>query len=483
MKKLSQVLILSLLLVSVFGRNLCFSQTIHILSVNDIHATVEKMPALASLIDSLRQEDPELIVLSAGDNRTGNPINDRYKEPSYPMTAMMNAIGFNASAVGNHEFDSKVEGLRNQVNKSNFKYLCSNINAPDSMRLHTYPYTFLQAHGVKIAVLGTIAINSLGIPDCHPNNVIGVTFRQPNDVIPEYRWLKEQSDILLLLSHDGYKEDIITASKYPWIDVIIGGHSHTKVEGGEMHSGVMITQAVNKLKYATLSTITIKDGKVVNKEAKLLTINPKSDKEQTSHLSSLVSRLLDEFSDNPELNSVITQASTPFMTQEDLANMEMDALISETGADIAIQNGGGVRFNSFPTGPITVMDILKLDPFGNDAIMYEMTGQEIANFICNDYDIDMKQTVYVGGCTYTMQINPTDKSSKKIDILLPNGKPISKTKKYKVVTNSYAASISTSPKQDPGISLFRPCSDFVIDFLKKQPSVSYTNTHRTKIKL
>ena len=72
---------------------------VHILSVNDMHATIDVFPQLAALIDSLRTADPSLLVFSAGDNRTGNPLNDKYEIPAYPMVALMNQGGFNASTL------------------------------------------------------------------------------------------------------------------------------------------------------------------------------------------------------------------------------------------------------------------------------------------------------------------------------------------------------------------------------------------------
>ena len=63
-----------------------------IISVNDMHANVQKMPVLADIVDSIRAIYPNLLVLSAGDNRTGSPINDQYRIPAYPMVAMMNAM-------------------------------------------------------------------------------------------------------------------------------------------------------------------------------------------------------------------------------------------------------------------------------------------------------------------------------------------------------------------------------------------------------
>jgi len=65
-------------------------ETVRILSTNDMHAAIEKMPKLAAIVDSLRAIDPGLLVLSAGDNRTGNPYNDLYEPVSYPMIALMN---------------------------------------------------------------------------------------------------------------------------------------------------------------------------------------------------------------------------------------------------------------------------------------------------------------------------------------------------------------------------------------------------------
>ena len=77
-------------------------QQVHILSVNDMHAAIDRFPQLAGVVDSLRQLYPDLLLLSAGDNRTGNPVNDQYPEPCQPMVTLMNQLGFNYSALGTH---------------------------------------------------------------------------------------------------------------------------------------------------------------------------------------------------------------------------------------------------------------------------------------------------------------------------------------------------------------------------------------------
>ena len=96
---------------------------VHIISANDMHANIQRMPQLAAIVDSMRAQYPSLLVLSAGDNRTGEPVNDMYKIPAYPMVALMNQIGFDATTLGNHEFDGGPQNLGQLIGLSNFSYL------------------------------------------------------------------------------------------------------------------------------------------------------------------------------------------------------------------------------------------------------------------------------------------------------------------------------------------------------------------------
>ncbi|MBP7037121.1 MAG: hypothetical protein WAZ35_08505, partial [Bacteroidales bacterium] len=77
-----------------------------IFSVNDMHAAIDNFPKLAWIVDSLRSVYPNLLLIAAGDNQTGNPVNDQFPEKGFPVIDLMNAVGFNLSAVGNHEFDT-----------------------------------------------------------------------------------------------------------------------------------------------------------------------------------------------------------------------------------------------------------------------------------------------------------------------------------------------------------------------------------------
>lgn len=87
-RKLWLLTVALLLAVATFGEK----REIHILATNDMHASIEYFPQLAAIVDSLRGIDPGLLVFSAGDNRTGNPMNDQYEIPSYPIVALMNLV-------------------------------------------------------------------------------------------------------------------------------------------------------------------------------------------------------------------------------------------------------------------------------------------------------------------------------------------------------------------------------------------------------
>ena len=442
-----------------------------------MHATIDKMPKLKAFADSLRTIDPNLIVLSAGDNRTGNPYNDTYPETSLPMTVLMNEVGFDATAIGNHEFDSKVEGLRNVINKSNFTHLCANATFTDSLRLHVYPYKIMCRNGVKIGIVGSVQLNSTGIPDSHPDVVKGVRFRPIDDVLPRYKWMREQVDVMILLSHDGFESSAVTAEKFPFIDAIIAGHSHVVVDN-KLSNGVLINQAASKLRGVTITDIDVENGRVIKKSSKFV------DLATFTREDAGAKKVLDEFKNNPFLKETLTYVSSPFRNKEELAIMEMDALKEELGADVAIQNGGGVRYSTFPVGEFTVGDLLSLDPFGNNAVVYEFTGKELEDFIMNNLDLDEKQPVFVSGCSYVMNVkrgNTQDSTHPvSIKITMDKGKFDPKAK-YKVVTNSYAASVSTSPKEDKGTVLFEKCSDITMRWLRKQESVNYTGRRNIKL--
>ena len=447
---------------------------IHILAANDMHAQIEVFPQLAALADSLRTIDPSLLIFSAGDNRTGNPINDKYILQGYPMVALMNQVGFNGSALGNHEFDAL--SLKRLIGLSNFRYICANAFPSDSSGIKIVPCQVFDVEGLKVGVIGCIQLNPKGIPSTHPDNLNGISFKPAEEIIPQYEYLSKECDATILLSHLGYPDDIKMAEQFPWLDLIIGGHTHTQLNGNEVKNGVLITQNRNKLHRVTYITLTVEDGKVVDKKAEYIDVRkyPKTVK--------VVEEMARFYNDNPTLRRILAIADTPFEAREELGCMMCDAFMEETGAEIGIVNPGGVRIESHPQGDITVRDVLEMDPFDNHAVVLELTGNEIAHMMLTYCHNTLYSLPYVGGitCEITLEEQFPEKI-KCIKLLTLDGKKLNMKKKYKVVTNNYIPATSEIPEGSDHI-LNLETSDIIMQFLEKKKVVSYQGVSRLKIK-
>lgn len=449
---------------------------VHILSINDMHAGIERMPQFAAVADSLRAIYPDLLILSAGDNRTGNPINDIDPVSCRPMVTLMNEIGFNYSALGNHEFDGGVDGLRTVINNSYCKYLCANLFAPDSLRLHYQPFTFVDVDGVKVGILGLVQVDEeTGHPDAHPKFVGKLKFRQLNEVAREYAWMRRECDVFILLTHNGIMDDVKLAEIMPEADFIIGGHSHTIIDPCQMVNNVMITQNGRDVKYATFITVKVENGKVVDREAQLIDV---------AHYPSInahIQEIVDKFSDNETLKRVLTH-NEEFFNKEELGCLMADAVRFETGADIAIQNNGGVRYETKPSGDFTVNDVYRLDPFGNEIVEFNLSGDEVVEMLAAICRADEYGPAYVSGLNYKIILGKGGHTDvKKVEVTMPDGSKFDRTRTYRVIMSTYVASVAEFESEDEGRNLFIAASDVLMDFLAKQQSINYAGQKRVTV--
>ena len=469
MKK--SIIVLTLMLAGVTA-SAGEKKELHILSTNDMHAAIECMPRLGFVADSLRALYPDLLVLSAGDNRSGEPLNDMYEIPAYPMVSLMNIVGFHATTLGNHEFDSGQKGLAKLIDMSTFPTLCANVHPDSKWDMHVKPYQLFDCGGVTVGVIGIVALSPLGIPESHPNNTTDMKFSEPLATIQEFRWLREKCDVVVLLSHLGYETDVEFSKELPWVDIIVGGHSHTQVKGGEMHNGVFITQNTNRLKRATHSTIVVEDGKVVKRMAENVEIRGQKNENK------VIAELVRYFSENPAFHRVLAQVDTPFETYEELGCLMCDAYVVEGKGDVSFQNAGGVRYDQHATGGFTVSDVLRLDPFQNEAVELNLTGKELVDMMIKCYDNDNRIFPYVGGMTAEYTVDPATKDLKSVVLFDKDGKKLNLKKNYKVITNSYTTAISTSKRKDAGRGMGRITAELILDYLEHQGHVSYQGVKR-----
>ena len=384
----------------------------------------------------------------------------------------MNKVGFDLSTFGNHEWDGGVIALRNVLTWAQFPFVCANVTFDDSLQMPNFkPYEVFERNGLKIGVIGGIQLGENGLPDFHPKNAGGSHFRPFTEVLPEYLpKLREECDLVFLLSHCGYEEDRETAEQFPDLDAIFGGHSHTRVSETQLVNGVLVTQAEAKVKFVTLSTFTLKKGKVVDKQMELLSVKefPKRNEE--------VQAMVDEYNDNDYFRTVVTTNTTPIDNYESLGCLMTDAIRYTTGADMGFQNPGGVRYDTLSARPVTLKDIFALDPFDNEIIAYTLSGEEVVNMMKSCFTSD-HGPIYCSGCSYKFKVSDEGEIT-DFKVTLDNGKPIDPSAKYNVVMNSYMSSTFDYEHEDEGHSTFRSSNELMLEYLASHPEIDYGTTHR-----
>ena len=327
-----------------------------------------------------------------------------------------------------------------------------------------------------MAFLGLLQLGQNGIPDSHPDNVRDFMFRSPLRAAPEFLWLKDSSDVFIALTHIGFEEDVKLAETMPpGIDLIIGGHSHTRVDREQVHNGILITQADSKLKFGTLIRLKVDAAGRVSSSMQLIDI--RNSKKERPEIRAMV----DRYNDNPVLNQVIATATDDFSSSEELGYLMADGQRAAAGADIALMNPGGVRIDRLPKGPVTIKNVYQLDPFGNELVVTKLTGSEIFSLLRAAWSADRKSPLFTSGITTETRVNDHGEPE-EITVHTDDGKPLDLNHVYSVAMNSYMTQVYRYEHADPGQSLFLTTAQALIGYLKQEGNIkSYRGEKRVRV--
>lgn len=229
---------------SVLGKNQ--SKKITILHTNDQHSRIEPFEYAegsrnsnkggfarrATLIEQIREQEKNVLLLDAGDIFQGTPYFNFYGgELEFKL---MSAMQYDVATIGNHDFDNGLDGLRQQLPNATFDFVIANYDFSNTLLEGRFkPYKIIKKDGVKIGIFGLgIELQGLVSKDLYKET----TYIDPIETAQEMtNVLKNQNcDLIICLSHLGFDygsedkvSDIVLASKTKHIDLIIGGHTHT----------------------------------------------------------------------------------------------------------------------------------------------------------------------------------------------------------------------------------------------------------------
>ncbi len=459
---------------------------------------------IAGIIKATKQEYPNsVLVISTGDDLMGPLFYNFHGEPEFKA---MSKAGYDALALGNHEFDLGPDVLAEALQHAKFAVLSANLKTTDpKLKKHIKPYIIKEINGLKIGIFGLIT------PQLEMVANVGPNVKAEQDLIKiakqMVKTLKEKGcDIIIAATHIGIDEDKNLAKHVEGISVICGGHTHILTKQPVIVEGpngwkTVIVQAKSRGMYVGKLVLPITEDKKVDvKNVSWEPILVAEDK-AVADLLKPYKQKLKEALQKPIGESLVDldgRKKSVRSKESNLGDFIADALRWRFDGDIALTNGGGIRGDRiYPKGVITYETLYTIHPFGNTAVIVKLTGKEIKQILeisasalkgKNDKYNPNERTptggfLQVSGLRVTYDLNqpPTlidnkgnlikwGKRVKDVKVL-ENGKwvEIKDDKVYKVITNSWTANggdkyfvfKQTKDKYDTTVNLVDVMADYI----------------------
>ncbi|EAM6123926.1 bifunctional UDP-sugar hydrolase/5'-nucleotidase [Salmonella enterica] len=467
---------------------------ITILHTNDHHGHFWRseygeygLAAQKTLVDSIRkevaQEGGSVLLLSGGDINTGVPESDL--QDAEPDFRGMNLIGYDAMAVGNHEFDNPLTVLRQQEKWAKFPFLSANIYQKSTGERLFKPWAIFTRQDIKIAVIGLTTDDTAKIGN--PEYFTDIEFRKPaeeaNVVIQELN-MNEKPDVIIATTHMGHYDngdhgsnapgDVEMARSLPAgsLAMIVGGHSQDPlcmtsenkkqvnyVPGTpcapDKQNGIWIVQAHEWGKYVGRADFEFRNGEMKMVNYQLIPVNLKKKVTWDNGKSERV-LYTPEIAENPQMLSLLTpfqnkgkaqlevkigsvngllegDRSKVRFVQTNMGRVILAAQIARTGADFGVMSGGGIR-DSIEAGDITYKSVLKVQPFGNIVVYADMSGKEVVDYLTAVAQMKPDSGAY----PQFANVSFVAKEGKLTDLKI-KGEPVDPAKTYRMATLSFNA--------------------------------------------
>ncbi|ECA3520788.1 bifunctional UDP-sugar hydrolase/5'-nucleotidase [Salmonella enterica subsp. enterica] len=467
---------------------------ITILHTNDHHGHFWRseygeygLAAQKTLVDSIRkevaQEGGSVLLLSGGDINTGGPESDL--QDAEPDFRGMNLIGYDAMAVGNHEFDNPLTVLRQQEKWAKFPFLSANIYQKSTGERLFKPWAIFTRQDIKIAVIGLTTDDTAKIGN--PEYFTDIEFRKPAEeakvVIQELN-MNEKPDVIIATTHMGHYDngdhgsnapgDVEMARSLPAgsLAMIVGGHSQDPVCmasenkkqvnyvpgtpcAPDNQNGIWIVQAHEWGKYVGRADFEFRNGEMKMVNYQLIPVNLKKKVTWDNGKSERV-LYTPEIAENPQMLSLLTpfqnkgkaqlevkigsvngllegDRSKVRFVQTNMGRVILAAQIARTGADFGVMSGGGIR-DSIEAGDITYKSVLKVQPFGNIVVYADMSGKEVVDYLTAVAQMKPDSGAY----PQFANVSFVAKEGKLTDLKI-KGEPVDPAKTYRMATLSFNA--------------------------------------------
>jgi 2',3'-cyclic-nucleotide 2'-phosphodiesterase/3'-nucleotidase len=354
---------------------------------------------LKAYIDGFRREGPALLV-DDGDFMQGAPESGLFE--GKPVVEYMNAAGYQAAAVGNHEFDWGIDVLAQRASEAKFPLLCANLLDARTGQpfAFTQPSTIVEVGGAKVGLIGVITETTPGIVSAGIRERIRVT-SAAEAAIAQSRALRAQgAKVIVLLAHLGGTQahghggeagEIsgevarLAAGLGGAVDIIVSGHTHTKLNGRV--NGITITQAYSRgTALARIGVPVDASGTPGQPWAEIITTYADQVTPDAA-VQALLKPYLDEV--DRKLSATVGEAAENITTKGDdqspMGSLVADAIREAAGAQVAVTNAGGVR-SGIMAGKVTLRTIFDIMPFDNLVRRGRASGAVVVDILAHSAD-------------------------------------------------------------------------------------------------
>lgn len=424
------------------------AKEITIFHTNDVHSRVDNYSKVKAYINNYNNK----LLVDVGDTFHGQSI--ATLEFGSSIAKILKAMGYSTMVPGNHDFNYGQDRLKELGEESGVKILAANIKKNGATKYDEY--TIEEVDGVKIGVFG-IATPETAYKT-NPNNVTGLDFGTKDSIIKDAEnmvsKLKEEgADVVIALSHLGIDSDSTVkstdiAKAVDGIDLIIDGHSHSILEDYSEFNNSNETKIASTGEYLNgLGQVTISiDENLQVENIDLKTVDTNTLVEEDAEISSLIDSIREGQEDI--LNEVV--GSTPIKLEgsrelvrsghTNLGRLITSAMLNETGADIAITNGGGIR-DSIEAGDITKDSIIKVLPFGNYIVTKKVKGSDIVAALEHGMVEGSGSFAHFAGITVETKKESDEEGviRHKVLSIKINGEDLDLNKEYVLATNDFMA--------------------------------------------
>lgn len=348
--------------------------------------------------EGYRPESDQFLLLSGGDNWTGPAISTWFE--GKPMIEAMNQLAYDASAIGNHEFDFGRDIMLENFGLAQFPYLAANIYDAESGALADFaiPYQIFERAGIKIGVIGLTT--QATVSSTHPKNISDLRFGDYVEALQTYvpQMRAEGADFIIGLTHVcPYELNQIASRASELVDLLLAGHCNAR-DVSSYQDVLMMGAGDAWRSYGRVDLFFDPASKaLVSYETEIVDVLADADYTTNADTAALIASWETDLGE--ELNEVIGYSATGIPRRSTMMeNLVTDAWLWAYPADVAITNTGGIRAD-LPAGDIHIADIVTILPFDNRLVQLSLSAQDLADnlYCCGGAVAGLSYSVDGGG--------------------------------------------------------------------------------------